>query len=238
MNIMKRILYILPLLLFAIACEEDTLDVYNGDNYVHFTPSVNNTPETEYNFALDGTTTSEIEVVVPVQVRLWGYLPEKDFKCNLSVVAKETNAKSTDYLKPDHVLFRAGYHVDTLWVSVKRRPELLATDYYLVLQMDSTTDEHVVGPAIYNKVKIHVYDKIQNPPAWWGTTQAMGDYSEMKYRVFNIFMGKVIRNLDEYTNITFKAKALEFKQWWKDNWDSYKYYAADGTTPLYDTIPE
>lgn len=237
--IMKKLLYILPIvLLAAISCKEDTLDVYNGDNYVHFTPTFSDSPEAEYNFALDGKTTAETEVKVPVEIRLWGYLPEADFKCNLSVVDKETNATAEDYTKPEYALFRKGFHVDTLLVSVKRRAELLATDYYIVLQMDETSDDHVVGPAKYNKVKIHVIDQIKNPPAWWQTTQALGDYTPMKYRVFNIYIGKVLRNLDEYTNITFKEKCLQFKQWWKDNWDSYMYYDEDGTTPLYDTIPD
>ena len=236
---MKKILYILPFFLLAAAsCKEDTLDVYNGADYVHFTPSLNDIPEAEYNFALDGKTTDETEVNVPVEIRLWGYLPKTDFQCNISLIPKKTNALASDYVKPEYATFRAGYHVDTLWVNVKRRPELLTTDYHLVLQMDATSDDHVVGPAKYNTVTIHVYDQIKTAPAWWATTQALGDYSPMKYRVLNIFLGKVLRNLDEYTNITFKEKALEFKQWWQDNWDAYEYYASDGTTPLYDTIPD
>jgi len=236
---MNKLLYILPVfLLAATSCKEDTLDVYNGDDYVHFTPSVNGLPEAEYNFALDGMTTLETEVKVPVEIRLWGYLPEADFQCNISVVPKKTNALATDYVNPEYAVFREGFHVDTLWVCVKRRPELLSTDYHLVLQMDGTSDDHIVGPGKYNTVTIHVYDKIKNPPVWWATTSALGEYSPMKYRVLNAFLGKVLRNLDEYTNITFKEKALEFKLWWKDNWESYKYYDADGTTPLYDTIPD
>lgn len=236
---MRRILYIIPLVFLAVvSCREDTLDVYNGDDYVHFTPSVNGSPEVEYNFALDGNTTLETEVKVPVEIRLWGYIPESDFQCNVSVVADKTNALSSDYVRPEYAVFRKGYHVDTLWVNVKRRPELLATDYYLVLQMDGTSDDHIVGPGKYNTVTLHIYDKIKTPPAWWATTPALGDYTPMKYRVLNAFLGKVLRNLDGYTNITFKEKVREFKQWWKDNWESYRYYDADGTTPLYDTIPD
>ena len=66
----------------------------------------------------------------------------------------------------------------------------------------------------------------------------MGKYSPIKYRLFNIYLGKMLRNLNEYTNITFKQEALAFKAWLKDNWETYKYYDEDGTTPLYDTIPE
>ena len=35
-----------------------------------------------------------------------------------------------------------------------------------------------------------------------------------------------------------KQREEEIQQWWKDNWDSYEYYAEDGTTRLYDTIPD
>lgn len=241
--IMKKILYILPLILLAaVSCKEDTLDVYNGDNYVHFTPSLKGNPEVEYNFALDGATTSETEVKVPVEIRIWGYTPETEFKCYISVDEKGTTAAENDYELPEYVVFREGIDraVDTLWVTVKRRAKLLATNYTISVKMDATSDDHVVGPAIYNTVKVHVYDRIQNPPTWWGAhLSEVGEYSPMKYRVLNIFLGKVLRNTDEFGGgMAFKAKMLEFKQWWKNNWQSYEYYAEDGTTPLYDTIPD
>lgn len=230
-------------LLAAVSCKEDTLDSYNGANYVHFTPTLNSVPEVEYNFALDGVSTSETEVKVPVEIRLWGYTPEfSSFKCFISVVKEGTTASDSDYTIPEYAEFRQGKDraVDTLWVTVKRRPKLLETDYHLSIKMDGTSDDHVVGPAIYNTVKVHVYDKIQNAPAWWGAhVSDIGEYSPMKYRMLNIFLGKVLRNTDEFGGgMAFKAKILEFKQWWKDNWQSYEYYAEDGTTPLYDTIPD
>ena len=241
---MKRMLYIMPFfLLAAVSCKEDTLDSYNGENYVHFTPALNSTPEVEYNFALDGFSTSETEVKVPVEIRLWGYTPElSSFKCFVSVLKEGTTALDSDYTIPEYAEFRQGKDraVDTLWVTVKRRPKLLETDYCLSIKMDGTSDDHVVGPAIYNTVKVHVYDKIQTAPAWWGAhVSDIGEYSPMKYRMLNIFLGKVLRNTDEFGGgMAFKAKILEFKQWWKDNWQSYEYYAEDGTTPLYDTIPD
>ena len=99
-------------------------------------------------------------------------------------------------------------------------------------------DGFVVAPAKYTQVTVTVKDELPNEPVWWGTTQDMGDYSPVKYRLLNIYLGKVLADLDGYTNITFKAEALRFKNWWKENWASYTYYDADGTTPLYETIPE
>ena len=234
---MNRILYIIPILLLAVSCKEDTLKVYNGDNYIHFTPGINDKVEPEYNFALDGMTTRETEASIPVEVRLWGYLPLEDFKYNVGVDDK-TTAVESDYINPGHGVFRAGYHVDTLWVTVKRRQELLSTDYKVVINMKDAEDGFVVAPAKYTQVTVTVKDELPNEPVWWGTPQDMGDYSPVKYRLLNIYLGKVLADLDGYTNITFKAEALRFKNWWKENWASYTYYDADGTTPLYETIPE
>lgn len=241
---MKKIYYELPVLLVlafsAASCKEDTLDVYNGDDYVHFTPGADDVAEVSYNFALDGVTTAETSVLVPVEITLWGYLPTEDFRCEVSVVPEGTTAETSDYEDPDYATFRAGYYVDTLWVRVNRRAELLATDYVLKLRMDSAGDAHVVGPSSYSTVTLNVSDKITSEPSWWGTTQDLGAYSAMKYRVLNIYLGKILRNLDEYTSITFKDEALAFKAWWKRQWDegNYRYYDTDGKTPLYETIPD
>lgn len=213
------------------------MKVYNGDNYIHFTPGEYDKVETGYNFALDGTDTRETEARIPVEVRLWGYLPVEDFKYNVSIDSKST-ALTTDYVNPVSGLFRSGFHVDTLWVTVKRKTELLATDYKVVINMDSAEGGFVVAPAKYAQVTLHVTDELLSEPVWWGTTQDMGKYSPMKYRVFNIYLGKVLADLDGYTNITFKSEALKFKNWWKENWTLYPYYDTDGTTPLYETIPE
>ena len=235
---MKRILYILPLALAVMtSCKEDTLDVYHGPDYVHFTPGANDAAEVSFNFALDTKTTRETEALIHVQIRLWGYLPKADFKCNVSVDPTST-ALATDYDDISSATFRKGYDVDTLWVKVKRRNELLATDYKIVVNMDDAGSAHVVAPAKYKKVTITVKDEITSEPVWWGTTQNFGEYSPIKYRLLNLYLGKVLKNINEYTNISLKEEALNFKAWLKNNWETYKYYHTDGVTPLYDTIPE
>lgn len=224
--------------LAAVSCKEDTLDVYNGDNYVHFTPGINDQPAAEYNFALDGVTTSETEALVPVEMRIWGYLPETDFKCSVSVDAEKTNASSSDYVIDTDAVFRKGHHVDTLWVKVKRKAELLKTNYRLTVSMTTADNGYVVGPSIYKSVEIRVSDKIVTKPLWWSTTQLLGEYSHLKYRLFNIFSGKLVTSIDNFSQIEFKKVADDFKSWLQSEWDNgNKYYADDKTTPLYETIP-
>lgn len=239
--IMRKFLYIMPFIfLAAVSCKEDTLDVYNGDNYIHFTPTAGDIPQTEFNFAYDGKTTRETEYKVPVEIRLWGYLPETDFKCKVSVVADKTSAPATSYTVHSETVFRAGHHVDTLWVTVKREEKLLKTNFTVTIMIDEAEDGHIIGPAKYNAVTVKVIDKIVGAPSWWATTPALGEYTDLKYRVFNYYLGKVLLNIDNYTSITFKEEALRFKKWWKEEWEkgNHIYYDKDGVTPLYETIPE
>ena len=78
-------------------------------------------------------------------------------------------------------------------------------------------------------------------PVWWSQSSAanLGVYSDMKYRVFIIFMdGEILESLDKYTGIEFVNLIADFKAWWKDQWQqgNYQYYDTDGVTPLYETI--
>ena len=225
--------------IFQVSCKEDTLEVYHGDNYVHFTPDADGSIRTEYNFATSGTT-AEMQTEIPVEISLWGYLPETDFKCMTAVSQDGTTAERDDFILPETTVFRKGHHVDTLWVTVARREELLATDYTLTVKLTGA-EAHTVAPAEYTEAVITVRDRLSDtPPAWWNTTRALGDYSDMKFRVFNIYLGKYLTSLGGYTSITFEEEVAEFRQWWEDQWNegNYRYYAEDGSTPLYETIPE
>lgn len=240
---MKRYIFILTVLLSSVlvsSCKEDTLDVYNGSNYIHFTPGISDFAEASYNFALDGETTGELSTEIPVEIRLWGYLPTEDFNCYYSVDTEKTTAVSSDYVAPSTSVFRKGFHVDTLWVKVNRREKLLETDYKITVKIETADKGFVVAPAKYTYVNIHVTDVLRDEPIWWGTTPYLGEYSAIKYRLFNIYLGKVLLNTDEYTDITFKEEVAKFKAWLKEKWDdgTYRYYDSDGKTPLHDSIPE
>lgn len=221
-------------------CREDALKTYSGDNYVHFKPDANDVVTAEYNFAT-GETTRETEYSLPVDVRIWGFLPETDFTFTTEIVADGTTAAPEDYELQSQQTFRAGEPEDKFHIVVKRRPELLSTDYRIVVRMVSADGGHVVAPSAYTTVTITVKDDLSSlKPQWWATTQALGGYSDIKFRVLNIYLGHFLKSLNGYTDITFKEEALKFKAWWKRQWDegNYRYYDSDGTTPLYDSIPD
>lgn len=238
---MKLSRYILSvvLALSVYSCKEDTLDVYNGDNYVHFTPNADGSVTAQYNFAVSGTT-RETEVEIPIEIRIWGYLPDKDFTCRFRIDSDRTTALQDDYVEPTEMTFHAGNATGILPVIVRRRNGLLDTDYTIAVVMENA-DGHTVGPETYRTVTVRVKDDLSGSrPAWWAQTLALGDYSDIKYRVFNIYLGKFLTSISDYTIIEFEAEAKAFRQWWKEQWEdgNYHYYAPDGSTPLYETIPE
>ncbi len=237
-----KIRYILTILLaFCLfSCKEDALELYHGDNFIHFTPNDDDKVGVEYNFATEGTTT-ETEVKVPVKVRLWGYLPEKDFNYIVSVVADGTTASAFDYELSEVQTYKAGLPEYEFLLTVRRSAELLDTDYSIILSIVNA-EGHVPAPAKYLKSTVRVVDRLSGKaPAWWSTTPALGAYSDMKLRMFNLYLGKYLTSLDGYTAITLEAEVAAFKQWWKERWDEgkYRYYADEAKTiPLYDTIPD
>lgn len=239
----KHISYLFAVLISAFSlfsCSEDNLEVYNGNDYIHFTPLSNgNALETTYNFAESGTT-RETSARVPLEITLWGYLPETDFTYTVSVIPDGTTAGADDFENPSSGTYRAGFPVDTLWVNVKRKEELLATSFTIKLHLDGAGTRSI-GPEKYAVATVHVEDKLTKP-SWWNLALALrlGEYSDIKYRVFNIYLGKVLTSLNGYTAISFSEEITSFKEWWEDQWNSgnYRYYDTDGKTPLYETIAD
>ncbi len=232
----RKIIYICLGALLLASCSEDKLDVFHGENYVHFTPGLDDKVSAEYNFAY-GETTAEMYADIPVEMRLWGYLPESDFTC--SFVEGDGSSVPAGCEIPSSVVFRAGQDVDTLWIRVKRNDELLATAYNFEIKFNAA-EGHTVAPAKYSSLLVKVKDTLpETAPTWWNTTQALGAYSPMKYRVLNLYLGHVLTSLDGYTAMGFADEVKAFKSWWKERWDEgqYRYYDKTTGQPLYETIP-
>lgn len=239
MNMKRYILLLTGTIGLLTACREEQLNVYDGDNYAHFTYMDDKSPQTvTFNFATDAPLAREGKVAV--RLTLWGYLPQTDASYRVSVVEEKTTARlHTDYEPLATGIFHAGQAEDVYEVSVKRNEELLHTDYTLTLSLDEM--EHcLIGPAGYRQATIRVTDQLTQP-VWWNQSAAsrLGVYSAMKYRVFILFMkGEILESLDRYTGIEFAQLISDFKSWWQQEWakGNYRYYDTDGKTPLYETI--
>ncbi|MBO6169153.1 MAG: DUF4843 domain-containing protein [Bacteroidales bacterium] len=226
---MKKYIYLLLVALsfLAVSCEESKLETWHGKNFLHFVPGPDGSVKTRYNFATEGTT-DQISDSVPLPIEIWGFMAENDFSLSVTINGKPVTAT-----------FRAGHPVDTLWVPVTRNAELLSTSYAVEVEITGAGSDYEVSPASCCKAEILVEDTLEGlQPAWWATTQALGPYSPLKFRLFNIYSRGFVKSIDNYTAIVFKDFALEFREWLRGLWDAgQKYYDTDGTTPLYESIP-
>ena len=226
---MKKYIYLLLVALsfLAVSCEESKLETWHGKNYLHFVPGADGSMKTRYNFAAEGTT-DQTSASVPLPVEIWGFMAEDDFSLSVTINGRPVSAA-----------FRAGLPIDTLWVPVTRDAGLLSTSYAVEVEITGAGSDYEVSPASYCKAEIWVEDSLEGlQPAWWATTPALGPYSPLKFRLFNIFSRGFVRSIDNYTAIEFKRVALEFREWLHGLWDAgQRYYDVDGTSPLYESIP-
>ena len=234
----SKITCILAFIFVLAACQEEKLEVYHGSNYVYFTYMDNKKPQfIKFNFATDAPLS--LEGKVEVKMTLLGYLLTEDAACSVSVVADQTTATPNNYRPITPGVFHKNKVEDIYEVTLLRDEALLNTDFTLTLNLDHV-EGCLIGPSEYKTVNIHVTDRV-TMPKWWNQSAAsnLGEYSDMKYRVFIIFMdGEILDSLDGYTGIEFTALIADFKRWWQAEWEkgNYHYYDADGTTPLYQTI--
>lgn len=216
------------LLILGAGCREQTIPTYSGDRYVHFEPQKDQSPQVVmFNFATDAPLATAGKV--SLRLNLWGDLLEE----NATYTLRANGSALQDGV------FAAGAATTTYELPVQRDPDLLGTDYTIEVELTSVQSA-TVAPQKYKTATVHVIDHVQEP-TWWKQSKAkrLGAYSDLKYRVFIIFMdGKILESLDDYTGLTFMILAKKFKSWWKKEWQAgrYHYYAADGVTPLYDTI--
>lgn len=234
----RTVAYII-LIMTGLSCKEESLKTYCGDNYIHFTYMPDRTSQkVEFNFATEAPLSKE--GTVKAEMTLWGYLLETDSPVTVSVLKEGTDAiEGTDYKLSESGIFHKNRPKDFYELKVFRNNELLHTDYTIALYINKI-ENGLAAPEQYRKAIIHVTDKVTEPK-WWKQSIAscLGEYSDIKYRIFIIFMkGEILRDLDKFSGIQFANLVCDFKQWWKNEWKNgkYIYYDTDGSTPLYETI--
>lgn len=242
MSVMKNLnisVAIIASLFMFTCCKEDSIKTYNGENYVHFTYMKDRSEQKiEFNFAYDAPLKTECEVYS--KISLWGYLLKEDTTIEvLTDPAKTTAIPGKDYIISNDNIFHKGVPEDKFKIIVRRNEKLLNTDYTIRIRLESIGD-CIIEPEEYRYSTIHIIDKVSKP-SWWKQSIAsnLGKYSDIKYRVFIIYMkGKILKDLRKYSGIQFKKEIDSFKKWWKQEWEkgNYKYYTEDGNTPLYETI--
>lgn len=240
----NRILYTIGCLCLLLSggCTEEKIPLYSGDYYLSFTAQENGDPAyIMMNFAKDAPLAEQTRVEIPVT--LWGDLFPENVTYDVEVLADGTTGiEGIDYVDVKRGVFPKNKPSGSLLLTVNRNEELLATGFSVKIRLNEG-DGYIVGPKKYNTATVYVTDRV-SLPSWWGSTgvaMRLGDYYPVKFRLLSIYLdGDQLPTIDQYTNIEFGNIITGFKAWWIEQWNQgkYHYYAADGTTPLYETISD
>lgn len=222
---------------FLFSCSREEIPVYSGKNYLFFTYGDDRgVQKQDFNFAYDAPLVRSAQA--KAHLSLWGMPGENAFEYSAGVVDSLTSGcEGTDF-EISEGSFGAGLAEDVYYFTVKRNEELLKTDFTIRLVLKGS-EYAEIEPFEYSVADIHVYDKVEEP-SWWKLSIAgrLGPYSDIKYRVFIIYMnGKILENLDDYTGIEFDALIADFRSWWKEKWDDGEFvYYDDSGNPVYESI--
>lgn len=206
---MKRKLYIYIAIVAVLnlfeGCKEDTLPLFEGDNYIQFSRPLNDSLTCTF---LDVPDTSHR--MFPISVDLIGIPSTQDRNLEIQVIPEVTTAQAKHYEVPKQLILGANKVRDTIWLKVNNTPDLKDSPVKIVYQIKET-DAFKVGERNYSMGVLYFTNKISQPIWWRGTVQSsfLGTYSDKKYALFIKLTNRVDidpNNLTELTELTLILK--------------------------------
>lgn len=215
---MKRIFYTSlagGLLLMAASCKKEALLTYKAADNIYFNyltgvdPANNNlgqfTDSLDLTFSFSDATVTDTMASIPVAVT--GVASDHDRYYALSVNSASTAKSGVNYELPNALLIRAGKTEDTLYIKVKRTPELKTNQ--LILQLDlkendqfktqylfrprqgnSQTNIRDQDTILTTTFKVTMADMLAAGPYWYNHYEYyFGTFSEKKVRLMNQVAG-------------------------------------------------
>lgn len=236
---MKRIISYLTIcaaIVFTSACEEDSLELFGDQNYIHFTQE--SSKDYRFTFAsIPGQDSYELKI--PVTLIGKSLTEAKEYKVEVVNNGNEgdvvTTVSSSSYALPAKPLFRKGEFTDTLKVQLKNNSEL-DQEKVLVLRI-AENENFKIGPVGYREAKIYLSNYLVQPE-WWDDEMSdvfLGPYSEIKYQNFILATG--IIDLKDMDNALIIAYVSEFVYYLRGlDAEGTPLYEADGITKVLDTV--
>ena len=234
---MKRIIFIFTLLSVLMSlpsCQEDSIDVFGDQNYIHYKQE----SKKPYRFSFATVPgVEEYEFKIPVSLIGKTLTSDKTYRIEVVTSGSDvvTTATSATYTLPENPVFRSGMIEDTLKITLRDNPEL-AQEKVLVLTV-ADNDNFLVGP-VKNQLAVLYVSNYFVQPEWWDddmTNVFLGTYSDIKYREFIVATGKSdltgmsVAQVQAYV-ITFIYHLRELDE------QGQTLYEADGVTKVLDTI--
>jgi hypothetical protein len=186
---------ILATLLCTQACKKDNIDVYAGETYVQFSRGYADSSLFSF-LALPNSN----EGTTPLAVELVGFPENRDRHFNVTVVKELSTAPEANYVLPKSFTLRANRTKDTVWMTLKKTPEIAIKPVKLVLKLEPTTD-FKVGQSDHAALILYISNIVARPDWWDGSVEGsfLGEYSDKKYKLFIDVTGRSeLDNTNEY----------------------------------------
>ncbi len=209
------ILGVLSLVLSFTACDKIEPEFFDGNyNGAYF--GYDNSDDFQYNLNFsDHTSGMPDEVIVPVNIKLLGYLKEE--KRTVSIKTREIKGYELPEITIPEVFFENKEHEKIIEVKVKR-PTVENEEYAVCLYLDGEGD---LGSGIAGKEEFFIYvtEKYEQPELWAGVleTNYLGQWNKDK-QIFitnltgdNDFLKKL------YSRITTDSKVIDYEAATKQN---------------------
>ncbi len=220
----KYILWTLAAFCF-VACAEDEIKPYHGEQYIYFSQLMNTEDENEkengYMSVSFNNYPTDDELTVKIGLGLIGGPFSEDAPYQVEVVEESGEEDSTpnalpeNYRLPTNPTFKAGAVSDTLEV-VLVKTDALKENVKLCLKL--VPNEYFRGTLKqYEQIKI-VFNNVISQPEWWTsevTRVYLGAYSRRKYEEFVKCTG--VTDFGALTTAEKRAFALQFKYYIAQN---------------------
>lgn len=231
---MKKYLYSIIMLmpLFLFSCNEDKVEVFNGQGQLYFDKFYMNafSPGTEgadstvmsFFFYPDGTQTIEAEIVVNYS----GLPLTADIPFELKVIKEGTTATDDEYDLDDQYVFSARplnegqlNIQDTIKVHLHLSERLKSLDKGVRLLVELVTGEGIGVGQYERRRAVIISSYVAEKPGWWDKEvelTLLGRYSSTKYKLFvehadpTMSMNKQM--IEERPDLAI-GLVMKFKEW-------------------------
>ena len=227
---MKNYILFFAMILGAISCTKDEVEVYSAGRYLYFPNSKNGVDTVAFSFShYPGV--REREVAFPIA--LTGNPLSEPLEYKLEVVDSLTTALPEDYELAEALMFSANVTVDTLKIRCKNVREELTSKKVQVTYRIVGNDNFTPGLSGKHMVRV-VFENIVSKPLWWNgdiEKLLLGKYSPKKYEHFIIATN--VSDLTDMSMSEIRELTMIFKKYLIEN----DIMEEDNETPMVDGIP-
>ncbi|NML21751.1 DUF4843 domain-containing protein [Pseudoflavitalea sp. G-6-1-2] len=194
----KYSLYIMLLAMMAAgmaSCKKSKMKSFDEPTMVHFYKDLANYFRDSSVFSFAIFSPDHLYDTVKLPIRIAGNAADKDRQVKLQAVADSSNAiAGTDYAFGNAIV-HAGRFLDTVYLIVKRTPEMKTQEKRLLLEIVASND---LQPGVYNspvgsgnnvysgasvRMLVKINDFLTKPGNWDNMlVYFFGDYSQRKYK--------------------------------------------------------